>query len=139
MENDIEKLKRRHAAIHDLAIKTAQEWAETTKAVGGLTIATMPREKLLKKLFRNYRLGRGLRLTRFGFDILGKKFETFTDIVDAPTLAGRARVFLDHNAKLPYYISEKKEEIEFSTFERQMAFIFRLCDRDLSIFIDQYV
>lgn len=138
MTNDAEAIQKRHTRIHDLSIKIVLDWAETTKSESGPDVAKLDRDRLLKKIFRNYRNGRGIRLSKFGFDILSKKFASYPSAIPETKVVARTHLFLDHNANLPYYLVESTEEIKIVLFEQIMAAILKMCDQDINSLPDQW-
>ena len=63
---------------------------------------------MLRQMFSNYRDGRGLRLTRFGQQLMGSNFRFYQFDLSDTTLQPTHLLFLDARAKMPYFCDENE-------------------------------
>jgi hypothetical protein len=83
----------------------------------------------LRHLFKNYRNGKGLNLTKLGLTVLsdmGFESETFK-VSNELTFTAKLRILLDRYNKYPYYIDRTKLVL-FGSEDRIM---FKLYGKDL--------
>jgi hypothetical protein len=67
-------------------------------------------QQMLRQMFSNYREGRGLRLTRFGQQLMGSYFKFYKFDLEN-TLLPAQLLFLDARAKMPYFCDESEIDI----------------------------
>lgn len=66
----------------------------------------------LKKVFANYRNGRGLRLTKFGYVALRNlKYQSYQIPITSGTLKPWQKIVLDNEMEWPYFIETKDKSI----------------------------
>lgn len=88
----------------------------------------------LRDIFKNYRNGRGLSLTKFGVFVLnsmGLESEHFV-LNKEPVFNARFRVLLDRYNRYPYYIS-KRELVLYGTEDRML---YKLYGHDLDAWVE---
>lgn len=88
----------------------------------------------LRHLFKNYRNGKGLNLTKLGLTTLismGYDCETFK-ISSELTFTAKLRILLDRYNKYPYYIDRNKLVL-FGSEDRIM---FKLYGKDLNAWVE---
>lgn len=87
-----------------------------------------------RHLFKNYRNGKGLSLTRLGLRVLqdmGFEFEIFK-FENEVKFTAKLRILLDRYNKYPYYIS-RNELVLFGNEDRIM---FKLYGKDLESWVE---
>jgi hypothetical protein len=87
-------------------------------------------EQIVHRMFSNQRGSRGVRLTKFGLQIMQGYFETYAikvpgDEVIKPTHL----MFLDEHATLPYYCGDGRIVV----FDAELGVKLRLVDGRLSV------
>jgi hypothetical protein len=88
----------------------------------------------LRHLFKNYRNGKGLNLTKLGLTTLiemGFDHEAFKVTSDL-TFTAKLRILLDRYNKYPYYLDRNKL-VMFGTEDRIM---FKLYGKDLAAWVE---
>jgi|TARA_B110000503_G_C7158747_1_gene418609 hypothetical protein len=88
----------------------------------------------IRHIFKNYRNGQGLNLTKFGVLVLnnmGIENETFK-LNKEPVFTARMRILLDKYNQYPYYIS-RRELILYGSEDRML---YKLYGHDLDAWIE---
>lgn len=90
-------------------------------------------EQITRRMFSNYRGGLGLRLTKFGLQIMRQYFKGYElTVPEDEKLQPLHLIFLDKRAKMPYYCDES----EIVVYDPVMAVKLRLVDGRLSILME---
>jgi hypothetical protein len=79
-------------------------------------------EQMLRQMFSNYRDGRGLRLTRFGQQLMGSYFQFYKFDLDA-ALQPAQLMFLDARGKMPYFCNESEIDIYDPAFAVRLRLV----------------
>ena len=88
----------------------------------------------LRHIFKNYRNGQGLNLTKFGvlvLDSMGFESENFI-LNKQPVFNAHLRILLDRYNKYPYYIS-RRELVLYGSEDRVL---YKLYGNDLDVWIE---
>jgi hypothetical protein len=88
----------------------------------------------LRNIFKNYRNGKGLNLTKFGVAVLndmGFESEHFMLNVE-PKFNAHLRILLDRYNKYPYYIS-RRELVLYGSEDRML---YKLYGHDLTAWVE---
>lgn len=89
-----------------------------------LMIAQWDDAQLARRLFFNYRDGKGLRLTRFGHQVLQHCFACFDfELGSGESLHPQQMLFLDRRARLPYYCDAERLAVYDPLFAVQLRLV----------------
>jgi hypothetical protein len=95
--------------------------------------AQLSDEKLAHKIFANFRTdesSRGLRLTKFGLEVMKKYFWFFAiPLPDGTAVKPKTLLYLDRRATMPYYISSDG----YVVFERDLAYKLKLAEGNMDV------
>ena len=113
-------------AIHQAILEFLREVDDAKLA----PLVALTDEQIVHRMFSNQRGSRGVRLTKFGLQIMQSYFETFAvkvpqDEVIKPTHL----MFLDEHATLPYYCGDGRIVV----FDSELGVKLRLVDGRLSV------
>lgn len=97
------------------------------------TFSKLTDDKLAQKIFANLRGGedsRGLRLTKFGLEVMKKYFWFLAvPLPDGKIVKPRTLVYLDRRATMPYYVSNEG----YVVFERDLGFKLKLAEGNMDV------
>lgn len=88
----------------------------------------------IRHIFKNYRNGRGLNLTRFGLLVLndmGFESETFP-IDDDLKFTASLRIILDRYNKYPYYI----DRVKIVLYGEEDRILYKLYGKDIEAWVE---
>jgi hypothetical protein len=86
-------------------------------------------EQLIHRMFRNYRGERGMRLTKFGLEVMQCFFTAFEiDVPDDEVLTPKHLICLDDSAVMPYYFDTN----HIVVFDAEFGMKLRLVNGRLS-------
>lgn len=90
-------------------------------------------DKLAQKIFANFRgadASRGLRLTKFGVEIMKKYFWFFAiPLPEGAAVKPKTLLYLDRRATMPYYVSNEG----YVVFERDLGFKLKLAEGNMDV------
>lgn len=90
-------------------------------------------EQIICQMFSNYRNTRGLRLTRFGLQVMRHYFKGYDiKVPDDEEIQPMHLIFLDGRAKMPYYCGSG----EIVVFDYLLGVKLRLVDGRLSTLME---
>jgi hypothetical protein len=96
------------------------------------TLIALPDAQLVHRMFSNHRGQRGVRLTRFGLQIMQGYFEAYTiKVPEDEVLKPMHLIFLDDHAALPYYFDAD----QIVVFDTELAIKLRLVNGRLSVLV----
>lgn len=121
--------------VHTLLMSKIRD---ATMENGGLLAAkflSMNDEKIIGLMFSNYRgagNSRGLRLTRFGLQVMQEFFKgTEIEIPKEKKIGTVHMLYLEKSAKFPYYYQNE----ELIVFDDMLGFKLKLADGDIDMLI----
>lgn len=96
------------------------------------SLVALPDIKIIHRLFSNHRGQRGVRLTRFGLQIMQGYFHAYAvNVPEDEVIKPVHLVFLDDRVMLPYYFDDD----QFILFDYELAFRLRLANGRLSVLV----
>lgn len=87
-------------------------------------LKTKSHNSLLRMIFKNYRAGKGIHLTEFGFTYMGKKINFWSFSFGEKFLNTRHFLFLERSEKYPYHYNIR--ENKFYTTSPDLAMLLKL-------------
>lgn len=124
--------------IHDALISYIREQTEKTSGELSKKFSAMNNNEIIRMMFSNYRGGneltsRGLRLTQFGLQIMRQYFKGYEiTMPDGDKLSQLHVLYLDKNAKMPYYCSQEGYVI----YDHNLGIKLKLADGRVGILIE---
>ena len=91
------------------------------------TVADWTDDQLVRRMFCNYRDGRGMRLTALGHQLLQYCFEHHSFPYNGEPISPTELMFLDARVKLPFFRSER----ELALYDTMFAVRLRLVDGNI--------
>jgi hypothetical protein len=121
--------------VHEALIKKIRE---ATVLNGGLLaekFLSMEDEQIVRLMFTNYRgkeNSRGMRLTKFGLQVMQEFFKGTSIVVpNEKKMATLHMLYLEKSAKFPYYFYNS----ELVVFDDMLGFKLKLADGDIDTLI----
>lgn len=123
--------------VHASVIRRVREWATASQSKSVSTLDQLDDLKLARLLFSNYRgqgaTARGLRLTRYGFDLLRHCFRAYPiDLPEGYRATLPELLYLDRRATLPYHLTAT----HLYVFESQLGIMLKLADGRIATLIE---
>jgi hypothetical protein len=95
-------------------------------------LVTLTDEQIVHRMFSNQRGVRGVRLTKFGLQIMQAYFQTYdVKVPEDEVIKPTHLMFLDDHATLPYYCGDKR----IIVFDGELGVKLRLVGGRLSVLV----
>lgn len=92
-----------------------------------------PDEQIIQRLFFNHRGQRGVRLSKFGHEIMRYYFRSYeVRLPEDEVIMPRHLIFLDEHVALPYFLDTHRIVV----FNDELGVKLRLVDGRLSVLVD---
>lgn len=90
--------------VHAAIIASLRERSRDHSGAVHEQLSAMNDEQIARKVFRNYRSDRGLRLTNFGLQMMKTCYRSYDVDLIGEKRTSPELLYLDRNATLPYYL-----------------------------------
>lgn len=119
--------------VHQAIIRHIREASATENSKLVAHFTSLTDEQIIRRMFSNYRGGRGLRLTQFGLQIMRYYFRGYEiSVPNDELLQPLHLIFLDGSARMPYYCGDGTIVV----YDEILGMKLRLVDGRLSTLMD---
>lgn len=117
--------------VHRFIVSYIREQSKDDPLFAGF--AALTDEKMARQMFSNYRTGKGLRLTWFGWEVMARHFKSYKIMVPKnEKMQPSHLIFLDSHATMPYFFGDE----EIVVFDHELGIKLRLIDGRLSTLVE---